>query len=939
MNELLKKQLSGNLRQYGSIPFWSWNNSLDEGELCRQIEEMKSEGIEGFIMHARTGLKDEYLGEKWFSCVKACLNKAKELDMDAWVYDENGWPSGFVGGKLLENYDFRARFLEYKTGDFDKAAYAVFIEDDVNGYVRVTNPVKGISEYHNVFLRVSPANTDILNPDVTDAFIKETHEKYYERFKDSFGKELVGFFTDEPQYYRWATPYTRMAEKYFSDRGEDIRDGLIWLFKDDPRGYKFRTEYYSELNRLYVENFYKKIYEWCKAHGCKLTGHSIEEGSLGGQMWGGGAVMPTYEYEDIPAMDWLGRFCGNDLAPRQIASVAAQLGKKRVLTETYGCSGYDVTPEELKSIADFQYFNGVNMMCQHLYPYSVAGQGRIDHPPVFGRHGNWSEGFGVFNNYFKKLAFIISNTVEKCNVLVIHPQHDIWLHFIRTLDLESVKAQDEKMNELLAFLRKYGVAYQFADETILKKYGKVANDKIIVGGCEYDTVIVPEMQSISRSTYNILKQYAGKLCVLSDISYVDGAKEKVELVSNITLEELKSKDFRAEDGNVFITRRSGEIGDFIFIKNTAYAESAKAFLSGVAEEYRALDLVDLEEKNISDELMLKAGEGFVLIKDEKAKPCEYKRDIKDLSKDFYYSEIGENYLVSDCVRISFDGDEYGDNRPIPALFESLLRKDYKGRIYVKHEFTVKEKVNVKLITEKAKLLSAAVNGSAVTFTDNDFDVNYCECDISEFIKIGVNEFVYSFDFYQHDGVHFALFDPLATESLRNCLYYDTSIETIYLKGDFSVGADHSLSAKKLPETLTSELYKNGYPFFKGEAVIKGKITKPEIGRAILQLKGRFMTADIRTAKGRKLLVLDTKADITDLLNAGENNVTITLRSSMRNIYGPHHYAPVAEPFGVSPYNFTFMGTWKDGDAPDYTHNYNSVNFGVDSVLLINENIK
>ncbi len=112
MNERLKNALSGELKEYRSIPFWSWNNSLDEKELVKQIGEMKTAGIGGFIMHARTGLKDEYLGEKWFSCIKACLDKAREIGMDAWVYDENGWPSGFTGGKLLENEDFRARFLE-----------------------------------------------------------------------------------------------------------------------------------------------------------------------------------------------------------------------------------------------------------------------------------------------------------------------------------------------------------------------------------------------------------------------------------------------------------------------------------------------------------------------------------------------------------------------------------------------------------------------------------------------------------------------------------------------------------------------------------------------------------------------------------------------------------------------------------------------------------
>ena len=111
MNDKLKTSLLSDLNEYKSIPFWSWNNNLDEKELVKQIEDMKNADVGGFIMHARTGLKDEYLGEKWFSCIEACLKAARRLNMKAWVYDENGWPSGFCGGKLLENEEFLAKFF------------------------------------------------------------------------------------------------------------------------------------------------------------------------------------------------------------------------------------------------------------------------------------------------------------------------------------------------------------------------------------------------------------------------------------------------------------------------------------------------------------------------------------------------------------------------------------------------------------------------------------------------------------------------------------------------------------------------------------------------------------------------------------------------------------------------------------------------------------
>ena len=102
MKELLSKWM--NLpAAYRPIPFWSWNDELEPERLRQQIRWMHNNGIGGFFMHARGGLKTPYLGEQWMQCIEACCDEAKKLGMDAWAYDENGWPSGFAGGLLLED--------------------------------------------------------------------------------------------------------------------------------------------------------------------------------------------------------------------------------------------------------------------------------------------------------------------------------------------------------------------------------------------------------------------------------------------------------------------------------------------------------------------------------------------------------------------------------------------------------------------------------------------------------------------------------------------------------------------------------------------------------------------------------------------------------------------------------------------------------------------
>lgn len=939
--EKLRQALEKNLTDYQAIPFWSWNNELDESELVKQIDQMHEAGMGGFIMHARLGLTTEYLGEKWFSCVGACLKRAKELGMNAWVYDENGWPSGFVGGKLLENESYRAQFLEYEVkSDFDETGFAVFVKND-NEYTRISSAQKGVLEYHTVYLRTSPANTDILNPEVVDAFIKETHEQYYKRFKSSFGKELTGFFTDEPQYYRWATPYSKILAKAYKEKyGQNIKDGLLWLFLHDERGYEFRVRYYTLANDLYVENFYKRLYDWCEEHGCKLTGHTIEENTLWQQMFGGAGCMPTYEYEHIPAVDCLGRSCNTELGAKQVGSVASQLGIKQVLTETFGCAGYDTTPRELKSLGEFQYFNGVNLMCHHLFPYSMAGQAKHDHPPIFSKHSNWWSGFRSFNDYFTKLGYIVANTQEKYDVLVIHPMRSVYLDWVRSENGASVKDLETDFQKTLQILHKNGILYQFADERILSRYGKVENGKLIIGKNVYDKVIVPTMKNISATTLHLLKAYTGKLLVEKQPLYVDGIKTVCGLISNCTYNELVQTaqiKFFSEDGMARITARGGEIGEFLFVKNYSITSPKRIQMQGVAERYKKLDLETFTLTNITDDYMLEPCDSLILFKDESALAGIKMQTKENVTSSFFVTDISDNYLVCDFGAISYDGEKFGETAFIQKHFETLLRADYKGKLFVRHTFTVREKMPLKLIMEKGRLFFATINGKAVEFDKNDFDFNYREADITEYIRQGENEFIYGIDYYQHDGVHFALFDPLATESVRNCLYYDTHIENVYIKGDFVVNDDLSISPRKVLPTITTENYKNGYPFFMGNITLTGEYDYDGVGKRSILLTGKYQTVTLIINGKKADMTLSQTKDITRYLKIGKNAVTLVVYSSLHNLFGPHHYKNVEVSNSIVwPTMFTMRGEWSNGTPLSYTDKYMLVPFGLERVEIINE---
>jgi hypothetical protein len=97
---------------YRSVPFYSLNDWLEEGELKRQLGLMKEGGFGGAFLHSRIGLLTPYLSDEWFRMMDAGLKICQELGIDAWYYDEDKWPSGFAGGIVpLQNPDFQSRTL------------------------------------------------------------------------------------------------------------------------------------------------------------------------------------------------------------------------------------------------------------------------------------------------------------------------------------------------------------------------------------------------------------------------------------------------------------------------------------------------------------------------------------------------------------------------------------------------------------------------------------------------------------------------------------------------------------------------------------------------------------------------------------------------------------------------------------------------------------
>ena len=107
-----QKQFENPTKEFRGKPFWSWNGKLEEAELLRQADIIKEMGFGGFFMHSRTGLETEYLGEEWFELTNKCADYGYGKGMEAWLYDEDRWPSGSAGGMVTKEEKYRAMYME-----------------------------------------------------------------------------------------------------------------------------------------------------------------------------------------------------------------------------------------------------------------------------------------------------------------------------------------------------------------------------------------------------------------------------------------------------------------------------------------------------------------------------------------------------------------------------------------------------------------------------------------------------------------------------------------------------------------------------------------------------------------------------------------------------------------------------------------------------------
>jgi len=590
-DELYRQFLDPN-NQYRSKPFWSWNGNLQEEELIRQIHVLKEMGFGGFFMHSRTGLATEYLGEKWFELINACARQAEKLNMEAWLYDEDRWPSGTAGGLVTQNPDYRKHYIRLRTlpavqftwNDGIVAAFCCRLEalayydcrrihrdTPADSCAGKTILVFTVEEQEKDSFYNGYTYVDTLNSEATARFIELTHEQYKTHCQANFGRAIPGIFSDEAhrgqlmdgfgvsnEDAEWLAPWNASLPEKFEQRfGYDLVEHLPELFLQ-PRGRRItqvKWHYVELLQQLFTENFARPLYQWCEKNDLMQTGHGLHEDSLAAQTAMTGSIMRYYEYMHYPGIDLLTEGNRSYWVVKQLASAGRQLGRNRLLSEIYGCTGWQMPFEGHKAVGDWQALFGINLRCHHLAWYTMAGEAKRDYPASIFFQSAWWKDYNYVETYFSRLGLILNQGKPCCDILVVNPVESVWCQiypgWARHLGAQSPDVQklEKTYRDIFHWLAGAQIDFDYGDEDMMRRMYRIGQDEkgqavLNIGQADYRAVLVGGMTTIRSTTLQILAEFlqAGGAVIFAGEppAYVNAVKsdQAAELASKAAVVDL-----------------------------------------------------------------------------------------------------------------------------------------------------------------------------------------------------------------------------------------------------------------------------------------------------------------------------------------------------------------------------------------------------------------
>ncbi len=529
----------------------------------------------------------QYLTDEGMEGTRVFCEKAKAEGMDLWLYDERGYPSGNAGDLVIrEDPSWEAMGIYMKdtlvSGGNTRflmppgevvSVVAFPVEDgeaDYSNPVDLKNQTGGAwLEWNapeglwNLFAatkyrlyegyqaevkqgsKMGSHYPSLMIPEVTEAFIRITHEKYAEYMGTDLGKYFTSTFTDEPslmavQFHHYTlnhavVPWQEVlsAEMYRRYRYRPEEKLVELYFDEGPAGQQVRYHYFHTVADLMAANFFEPIKAWCEEHHFLSGGHLLLEETMIAHVPLYGNIMQSFRAMHAPGIDILS--CFPDEMPvhsPKLASSAAEL------------MGHTLVMSEPCPVADRKVLDGketpAELVRGHL---NMLLQGGVTDFNCYLRLSNSDRlEKNEFNTYVGRINLLLQGGYTASDIGVVYPIESLWTRFTpryhRVKGWKEVGGATEAANrinqsfiDVSRFMFDHRWEYTHLDARALTE-GEAGAGTLDIDPFRFKVIVLPSVSTLPAEAWSRLISFAengGKMVFLeemplnSDTSFPDAA--------------------------------------------------------------------------------------------------------------------------------------------------------------------------------------------------------------------------------------------------------------------------------------------------------------------------------------------------------------------------------------------------------------------------------
>ena len=533
------------------IHAWNWNGPVTREKTDAQLEEMARLGVRAmYIIPEPKGfrpttfatlMEPDYLTPAYFDEYRHAMEKAVELGMKCWLYDEGGWPSGGACGKVLREYPDLARRrlgtreIPYAAGsryaktDADTAAAFIGTEQMIaEGYVfpedcTVTEYYSHVQLFEGVGI---PDYPDLLLPESTQRFLEMTHDQYEPSLKELFGDSITAVFTDEPNAPRPVPMRQELLDAYEAEYGVSILSALPAMAgKCAPtheQGQRI-ADWYDLCSRWFCEHYLLAEKKWCNEHGMAFTGHMDKDDEPGClRISGNFHYLRALRCLDIPGIDviwrqvWPGTYrrdegmpavSVNGFFPRHASSAAYQNGNRWAMTESFGVYGAGLTYDAMRYVTNFQAIRGVSLMNPMLFAYHRRGTLRTGELPNFDGVQPYYAYLPEYNRFASRVTYLTTLGDRVCDTALYYPARDISVDAAAPYEPHTPGSAAERYECLGNAMEDTGIDFDVIDDDFLRD-AQLTGGALCMGLARYTCICVPDCEYLPQASKDALARFA-----------------------------------------------------------------------------------------------------------------------------------------------------------------------------------------------------------------------------------------------------------------------------------------------------------------------------------------------------------------------------------------------------------------------------------------------